>query len=272
MVCLITDALGGSSQASLPRAVAIEMIHAASLIHDDFIDQDAERRSSPATWTILGPRRAILFGDLMFASAIAMMSEMSNEDGLVISRAIAQLAKGAFHEQSDPLLVAEQFKAKPDGSMYEEIIALKTGILFGTACRLGAIAADAGKGLKEGLFQYGMRIGEAYQIADDLMEVAKILLAGSIDPQKLAELIPALLYFNGDEMQRHFMPILAGQHHTLSDTANACLTATQQAMQKEIEKRLNRAVTAIPGGFPNNGYAPLVLRAPRDLVRMLQQS
>src|SRR3990172_8749684 len=81
LACLICEALGGSLEAVIPRAVAVELIQAATLIHDDFVDQDRMRRNRPAVWTLAGARRAVLLGDVIFASAIKMMSELGRNDG-----------------------------------------------------------------------------------------------------------------------------------------------------------------------------------------------
>ena len=81
LACLINDALGGDPEAAIPRAVAIELIQAATLIHDDFVDQDPIRGNKPAAWTLEGARRAVLIGDIIFATAIKMMMDLSREDG-----------------------------------------------------------------------------------------------------------------------------------------------------------------------------------------------
>ena len=174
--CLISEALGGDLTSAAPRAVAIELVQAATLIHDDFVDQDTMRGNRPAVWTIEGPRRAVLIGDVLFATAIQMMSELSREDGLTISRAIAQVSQGALREPLDPLTLSQEMAAdRVGGGVYEKIIRLKTGILFGAACHLGAIAAGADQKYRQKAFRFGVQIGEAYQIADDLSEVQQQL-------------------------------------------------------------------------------------------------
>ena len=94
LVCIMSNALGGRIEDAIPRAVAIECIHAASLIHDDYVDNDTVRRNRPATWAVEGPRKAVLLGDIIFATAIQKMVEMSRDDGLVITQAIARWRMG----------------------------------------------------------------------------------------------------------------------------------------------------------------------------------
>ena len=98
LTCVVGEALGADRGCLVPRAVAIELIQAATLIHDDFVDQDTTRRNRPAIWAVEGARRAVLVGDVIFAGAIRMMSEMSREDGLAVARAIAMISIGALHE------------------------------------------------------------------------------------------------------------------------------------------------------------------------------
>ena len=88
-----------------------------------------------------------MIGDVLFATAIQMMSDLSREDGLTISRAMAQVSLGALREPLDPLNLSREMAADRDGGrLYEKIIRLKTGILFGAACHLGAISAGADRG------------------------------------------------------------------------------------------------------------------------------
>ncbi len=158
---MVSESLGGALESAVPRAISVEMIQAATLIHDDFVDQDTIRRGGPATWTVEGARRAVLIGDVIFASAIEMMSDLSREDGAAVSHAIAQVSRGALHEPLDPLALAAQIESgRVDEQLYEKVIRLKTAILFGTACQLGAIAANSNAELRETLYRYGLRLAK----------------------------------------------------------------------------------------------------------------
>ena len=79
LACLITNALGGELDSAIPRAVAIELIQAATLIHDDFVDQDTIRGNRPAAWTLEGARRAVLIGEKTFGKgSVQAPIELSN--------------------------------------------------------------------------------------------------------------------------------------------------------------------------------------------------
>jgi len=272
LLCLVSHALGGVIEAALPRAVAVELVQAASLIHDDFVDQDTVRRSQPATWTLEGARRAVLLGDVIFASAIKMMSDLGCQDGSVISDAIAQVSRGALHEPlNPPLLVREIQSNRFDRGLYEKIIYLKTGILFGAACRLGAIAAQAGPELSESAYRYGLRIGEAYQIADDIQEMRRYVPGRPIDAGRLALLAPACICFD-ERMTPHISAVLDGSCAEVSENLRDCFKVAGQRMEDDIERRLAAARVEIEARFPENEFSVLAHRAPRDLIRMFNES
>jgi geranylgeranyl pyrophosphate synthase len=270
--CMISDALGGALESVIPRAVAVELIQAATLIHDDFVDQDTRRRNQPAVWTLEGARRAVLIGDVIFATAIKMMSDLSREDGVVVSQAIAKLSRGALHEPLDPFGLSQEIEShRMNENLYEKIIHLKTGILFGTACQLGAIAAEANGRIREVMYRYGLRIGEAYQIADDLIDVKKHLSSRSIHPQQMAALAPALLYFVS-EIRPDILPILRGESLKFRDSTAEFLGQAVRLMEQEIERRLHSARSEIEVVFPKNEYGELARKTPWDLIQMFNES
>jgi hypothetical protein len=269
---MVSDGLGGNFGAAVHRAVAVELIQAATLIHDDFVDQDTVRRDRPAVWTLEGARRAVLIGDVIFATAIKMMSDLSREDCLAVSHAIAQVSKGALHEPLDPAGLAKEIASNRfSGQLYENIIHLKTGILFGTACHLGAIAAEANQELRKISYQYGLRIGEAYQIADDVKEVKLHLLRRTILPKQMAMLAPALLHFTS-KMRPFILNVLEGNCTDLEGPVLEFFGAAAEFMENEIEHRLQSAVSEIEENFPNNGYSDLAKRAPQDIIKMFNES
>jgi geranylgeranyl pyrophosphate synthase len=197
LVCLVNEVLGGAPEHAMRRAAAIECIQAASLIHDDYVDEDTERRNRPATWAVEGPRKAVLLGDLIFATALEQMMRISQADGLAAAHAIATMANGAYLEPMDP---ADLARASAEGrygpGLYDRIIHLKTGALFGAAARVGAIAARASEATRELAFEWGTRVGEAYQIADDLDDVVSLEATAAITPGTLSRLAPLFLSFS----------------------------------------------------------------------------
>jgi hypothetical protein len=271
LLCLITEALGGCLVSALPRAVAVELIHGATLIHDDFVDQDRVRRNRPAIWTLEGARRAVLLGDIIFAATIKRMNDLSREDGTVASNAISQVSKGAFQEPLDPLALARGIRSgRADGKLYEKIIYLKTGILFGAACQLGAIAAQKGGAFGKTCRRYGSLIGEAYQIADDRKEVIDHLSNRSIRAEEMAFLAPAFLCFL-EEATPHVISVLESDGTNLEPPLLGFFRSMATRMDEEIERRLDQAVSEVGGALPQNEYGDLSTRAPWELIQMFQK-
>jgi hypothetical protein len=272
LLCLVTEALGGHLVSALPRAVAVELIHGATLIHDDFVDQDRMRRNRPAIWTLEGARRAVLLGDILFASTIKRMTDLSRKDGKLVSDCIAQVSKGAFEEPLEPLDLAKGIRSgKVPQKLYEKIICLKTGILFGAACASGAVAAGANEETADTWSRYGRLIGEAYQIADDMKEVRDHLSSRSVRPEEMAFLAPAFLYFV-EEAGPHVLSVLESEGRNLEPALLGLFQTIATRMEEAIEGRLTRAASEVVGVLPQNEYRDLSMRAPWDLIRMFHES
>ncbi len=272
LVCLVSEVLGGALEDALPRAVAVELIQTATLIHDDFVDQHRSRRNRPALWTIEGGRRAVLLGDVIFASAIHMMSKMGRDDGLIVSGAIADVAVGAYREPPNTSSLVEGIKTGTvDGGLYEKIIYLKTGVLFGAACQLGAAAAGADEGLRQVWRNYGRKIGEAYQIADDLHELERCLVARSVTLEDVAELAPALLFFAGEE-RPGILEILRRDPSDWNGGLEPHFRRTAQSMKAEVERRLQSALRGIEGNFLDTDIYRLACKTPWDIIRMFDET
>jgi geranylgeranyl pyrophosphate synthase len=158
-----------------------------------------------------------------------------------------------------------------DAALYEKIIRLKTGVLFGAACQLGAVAAGMGSALQERWLSYGLRVGEAYQIADDLHEVEGHFSSRSIQASEIAALAPALLFF-AEETRPALVEIARGASATLDGGLRVRFEAAAEAMKADIERRLRSAVSEIDGQLPDNGYGQLARAAPRALIEMFNQA
>jgi geranylgeranyl pyrophosphate synthase len=272
VVCMVNDALGGDLESAIPRGVAVELIQAATLIHDDFVDQDTVRRNRPALWTLEGARRAVLLGDVIFATTIKMMNDLSRDDGGVVSLAIARVARGAFYEPLNPSKMLREIESNRwHGESYGKIIHLKTGTLFGAAGQLGAIAAESDVKLREKSYRYGCRIGEAYQIADDLQEVKACLSEKSIQPDRMAVLSPIFLYFVA-EMRPHILQVLEGQTLDLRGVVLEYVQTAVRRMEHEIDRRLSVAVSEIEADFPSNEYRNLLRKGPWDMIQMMMET
>jgi len=151
----------------IQAAVAAELIHMASLIHDDVIDESATRRGKPTVNSLYGNHAAILTGDYLFAEAFNILSThklLSSMTYLV--DAIQAMCQGEVN-QAD-----EQFSSLVGTQDYFSRIAKKTGILLAACCQSGAILAGALSEEMTLMREYGLNLGYAYQITDDILDIS----------------------------------------------------------------------------------------------------
>jgi geranylgeranyl pyrophosphate synthase len=147
----------------LRAAVAVELIHSATLVHDDVLDGAALRRGRPTVVAAAGRRMATATGDLLFSRAFAELAATGSLPAVrVLSRASSELAAGELMQREDAWRAVS-----PD--RYLERCRLKTGVLFRAACELGAIE---GGGPVQALGEFGETIGVAFQLLDDVLDVS----------------------------------------------------------------------------------------------------
>ena len=158
-----------------------------------------------------------------------------------------------------------------ENTIYEKIIQLKSGSLFGVACLLGAIASGAGSDVYNASLLYGSKAGEAYQMADDIQEIKHHMDMGSIGAQQMALLAPAFLYFAGD-MRPHVLSVLRGENRDLDRNLLQYFRRTVRLMEEEIERRLHSAVDAFAGIPFRESYGNMIQTAPWELIRMFNRS
>jgi geranylgeranyl diphosphate synthase, type I len=148
---------------AVDAAVAVELVHDFSLLHDDVMDGDVTRRHRPTTWMVFGVGQAILVGDALLAVAIRQLADA--EAVAVLADAVQELCIGqsadlAFEQRAE-VAVAE-CQAVAEG---------KTGALLGAACQLGAMAAGADAATAEHYRTFGRELGLAFQLVDDLLGI-----------------------------------------------------------------------------------------------------
>jgi geranylgeranyl diphosphate synthase type II len=174
MVLMAADACGCNQAEAMPAACAVEMIHTYSLIHDDLpaMDDDDLRRGRPTCHAAFGEAVAILAGDALLAQAFEVLARHLHRPE-VAARACAELGKAAGAEalvggQADDL--GAQFQ-QGNLELLQAIHARKTGAMFIVSLRLGAIVAGATPAQLTALTTYGEKVGLAFQIVDDLLDL-----------------------------------------------------------------------------------------------------
>ena len=152
------------SDALLRSAVAVELVHSATLVHDDVLDGSPLRRGRPTVMAAGGRLAATATGDLLFSRAFAELAGTRSGSAVrVLSRASSELATGELMQRADA------WRAVPT-ERYLERCRLKTAVLFRASCELGGLEGDHYEHL-EGLAAFGERIGLAFQLLDDVLDV-----------------------------------------------------------------------------------------------------
>ncbi|MFB6310939.1 MAG: polyprenyl synthetase family protein [Salinirussus sp.] len=157
---LVCEALAGDIEDALDFAAGIELVHNASLVVDDVIDESGVRRGHPAAWAEYGYGPAIIASDGLIGEAFALFS--ADERAMqAVSEAMVELGEGE----------ATELVARPvDEEEYMALARRKTGALFRAAAELGAIAAEADGYTVEAVGRYAERVGVAFQIRDDVLD------------------------------------------------------------------------------------------------------
>ena len=174
LVLLAAGAAGGpvpgedGEERLVRAAVAVELVHSATLVHDDVIDGAQLRRGRPTVAAAAGRRAAVATGDLLFSRAFAELAR--NEDPAqleALSQASSALAEGELLQREDA------YAAQVPVERYLRRCELKTAALFEAACRLGALTAVRGSAkLADALGAFARRVGLAFQLLDDVLDVS----------------------------------------------------------------------------------------------------
>ncbi|MCG0239980.1 MAG: polyprenyl synthetase family protein [Firmicutes bacterium] len=165
LVLLSAKFPGSNPEKVIPVAVAVELIHMATLVHDDVVDNAHLRRGQPTVNAVWNNQVSVLTGDYLFAKSFALLAETGDPR-------VVRLMANVVYEMSKGELVqmASYFDVDQTEEDYLRRIAQKTGYLIAESCRLGALVAGAKPDQVEALYQYGLGIGLSFQIADDLLD------------------------------------------------------------------------------------------------------
>lgn len=160
ILLLSTEAFGGSAAQAVNAALAIELVHAASLVHDDILDCGVQRRSSPSALARFGTEAALLAGDYLISRSIELVSGYSRPVISTFSRACTSMSEGEMLDLSRACVSQD----------YYQCISKKTATLFAASAKMGCLIAGAPREDVARLERYGLNLGLAYQILDDLEE------------------------------------------------------------------------------------------------------
>ncbi len=188
MLTLLAAQLGDASAPAIVDAAAVvELTHLATLYHDDVMDSAPMRRGAPAAHEVWGNTVAILTGDLLFARASRIVADLGPEAVRIQAATFERLCLGQLHETLGPA------PAEDPIAHYLQVLADKTGSLIATAGRFGAMFAGCSRDVVDVLVAYGERVGVAFQLADDVIDLASLPVeSGKIPGTDLREGVPTL--------------------------------------------------------------------------------
>ncbi|MCZ2402298.1 polyprenyl synthetase family protein [Paenarthrobacter sp. Z7-10] len=188
LLTLLAAQLGDGSHPDVVRAaVVVELTHLATLYHDDVMDSAPFRRGAPTAHEVWGNSVAILTGDLIFARASILVSELGARALGIQARTFERLCLGQLHETVGPGADEDPVEH------YLSVIADKTGSLVAASGQLGAIFAGVSEEIQDVLVNYGEKVGVAFQLADDVIDVTGLKqVSGKSPGTDLREGVPTL--------------------------------------------------------------------------------
>lgn len=164
---LAGGATGQINAGHVDLAVIVELIHIATLVHDDIMDEAERRRAQPTVNARWGNSLSVLLGDCLFAHALTLSTKFENSAiGRTIARTAATVCSGEM------IQTQRRFDLKLGVEEYLRIVEMKTGSLFSVAAELAAVISEAEPNVIEAFKNFGLQIGTAYQIYDDCLDLA----------------------------------------------------------------------------------------------------
>ncbi|GAA1994414.1 polyprenyl synthetase family protein [Amycolatopsis minnesotensis] len=167
LAVLAARAVGAPETTAVRAAVVAEMIHDFSLLHDDVIDGDRQRRHRPAAWVVFGTHAAILAGDALLAAAVRLTAETDRSADRRAVRRLLATVRELVRGQTLDVTFENRESVTPDE--YSDMAQGKTAALLSCACSLGPLLAGAPDAVTGELAAFGFQLGMAFQFADDLL-------------------------------------------------------------------------------------------------------
>jgi len=219
-------------------AAIVELIHAASLLHDDVIDEATTRRGVKSINAIYGNKHAIMLGDILYSKGYFELTKYDPQIAQIISDAVTKLSIGELKDVS----LAKSFNS--DESLYMDMIYKKTATLIEASAKAGAIIAGKNR---EDYAQFGKNLGLAFQIVDDILDITsdsetlgKPALNDFVEGKSTLPYIYLYKVLDDDEKKK-----LVSFHSKLLDTNDQAWIKEKMAQHKVIEKTFAKAKALI---------------------------
>lgn len=240
----------------MPLAAALELIHMASLVHDDVLDSATTRRGEETANAKWGNQLAILAGDYLFAKAFSLVAEQnySKRVELQLSKLLTDLSAGELIQNK------EIYKASCDTEEYFDRIAMKTANFLAISCQLGGDVAGLSEEDIQALYDYGYSVGMAFQLTDDLLDLtgdeATIGKPAGNDILQGIITLPAIRALEMSPDRDELLAIVTDRNMTpamLSRALEIVKAADGVEFTKaKVDEYLTRAKTVLPGTLPED--------------------
>lgn len=262
LVILSAGAFGYQGRHHHVLAAVVEFIHTATLLHDDVVDESALRRGQPTANSLFGNSASVLVGDFVYSRAFQMMV---GADSMRVLRVLADATN--VIAEGEVLQLMNCHNADIDEQSYLRVIRYKTAKLFEASTRLGAILGDAAAGDEEAIANYGMHLGTAFQLIDDVLDYSgDHTVIGKNVGDDLAEgkatlpLIYAIKHGTGAQAALIRHAIEQGGIEELSGVLDAIRTSGALEYAREQAGVESRAARESLSGLANTKYRDYLLQ------------
>jgi octaprenyl-diphosphate synthase len=245
-------------------AAAVELLHNATLVHDDYVDESAQRRGRPTVAAAEGPERAIAVGDYYFAKATRLIAEIGNRD---VTTTMAVALEAICASQIDDVALRGAYPG--DRESYLRVVRGKTAALFAAACASGALLSEASPEVVAALERYGELLGVAFQMTDDMVDFSPS--SGKPVGQDIRQRVLSLplIYAAEDRaVGAEVRRLLAGSLGDAEVGRVAALVASSKALQRvrgEAETLVDEAVQELEK-VELDGLRPTLISLARSAV------
>jgi len=249
LVLLAGRCCGKITDKHITVAAIIEMIHNATLLHDDVIDEGKQRRGLPTINSLWGNESAVLLGDFMLSHVFKMCAQLESQVADAIATAAIRLCKGELRQ------VIQKHHWQLNEAEYIDVITEKSAVLFSCSCSLGGLLAGASESQAKSLGDFGLNAGIAFQITDDLLDIvgdesktgktlgtdvdkhkltlALIHLLKTVDEKEKNNIINSFLDRKDSQYDKHALVEILKRHGSLeyaSGRAREFVTNAKQAL------------------------------------------
>jgi heptaprenyl diphosphate synthase len=240
MLCLIAGQLGHPTAELLDAAVVVEITHLATLYHDDVMDEAVKRRGADSVNSRWNNTIAILTGDFLFAKASQILANLGPDAVLLQAETFERLVSGQIHETVGPEELVNHIHH------YLQVLSDKTGSLIATSARFGGMFSGLPKSALISLSSYGEALGVAFQIADDILDIAaESSESGKTPGTDLREgilTLPMMFVLNENRTEDDELISLLGRPLTDSETSRALTLLRQHSAMMQARSEAEKYI------------------------------